>query len=163
MILIDPKTISMNKLLPEINIICLLAVICFTSFSCDKEEKIVNEPFEMESQLDSQFTVLKMGNFVGMNGYNTKGEVVLANRLSDYYINTGSDFTTTFATGSVTIYLSKNPQLNLSDVNSFIKLKTISKGGIHNIALPSQPLDSFVYVIVWCAPAGIQFGSATLK
>lgn len=156
----DFKKNNMRKL--KFNLIVIVMLIFISS--CSKEESTTENPKEEVTTVEN-FTVLKSGTFVGMNGYNTKGSVELGKDANNKaFVKTKSDFSTSFATGSVTFYLSKNQQLVLSDASSLIKLEVISKNGEHFMEVSGGlPAETFKYVIVWCAPARIQFGSAELK
>lgn len=146
----------------KFNLIVMLIIILFSA--CAKEE-VSPEVMEEDMTNIPTFTVLKSGTLAGMNGYSTKGGVELGRDAnSKVFVKTKSDFSTTFATGSVTFYLSKNERLQLSDASSLIRLDVITKNGEHFMEVAGGlPADAFKYVIVWCAPARVQFGSAELK
>ena len=112
----------------------------------------------------TNLTVLKSGKFNGANGYPSEGTAQLTkDSLDRHSIRLAEDFTTSFATGSVTIYLATSMVLKLADANSYIKLGVIDKKGAHTFALEGKPTGNFNFVIVWCQPAGVKFGHAEMK
>ncbi len=110
------------------------------------------------------FAVLKTGSFIGQNGYPASGTAqIIRDDKQQHFVRLGADFKTSFSTGSVTIYLSKNANLKLSDVASYYRLAAISANGQHDFSISAAQAGDFQFAIVWCAPAGIQFGRAELK
>ncbi len=143
-----------------------LLVSTFTfllAFSACKKDETTVPPID-NNPPTANFTVKKTGTFVKANGYSTSGTAQLGtDEKGENIVRLKDDFKTTFATGSVTIYLSKNQNLKLADAASFINLAVINTNGLHDFKLSAAPTDDFNFVISWCAPAGIQFGMAELK
>jgi hypothetical protein len=140
-------------------IIALLLVLT----SCQKEEvtTMVPDPNPIDT---TAVTVLKTGTFNGQSGYTASGTAQIVRDAQQIYsVRLGTDFKTSFATGSVTMYLSKNSSLTLSDATSLVKLAVITTNGQHDFPISEGQASEFKYVIVWCAPAGVQFGRAELK
>ncbi|MDZ4706956.1 MAG: DM13 domain-containing protein [Saprospiraceae bacterium] len=112
----------------------------------------------------SSYSVLKSGKFNGASGYPANGTAQLVKDSTNMYsIVLEQDFSTTYATGSVTMYLSKTPIPTFEEATTFIKLAVINKNGFHRFALASRPADQLVNVVVWCQPAGVKFGHAEIK
>ena len=135
------------------------------SISCSKEETFI--PIEDNQEVGTiaeGFTISLKGTFVAMNGYPTKGGTALGkNKANENVLRLDDDFSTTLATGAVTIYLSKNENLDLREPTSHLKIAIVNKIGLHYFVIDKSELTDFEHVIVWCAPAGISFGSATLE
>jgi len=135
--------------------------------SCSKDDsgiEISEDSITQDPSNTSILTKIFEGTFTGQNGYPASGDVILGrNKEEIHYISLQDNFATSFATGSVTMYLSKESKLKLSDGNTYIKLGVINKNGKHDFKLDKAPDGMFKYVIVWCAPAAIQFGNSELK
>lgn len=147
----------------------LLSMFCFLILglvSCGKDEANTDSDQNQDMNPDTVVEINKIleGKFTGQNGYKAEGTGTLGKTADgDYYIRLQDDFDASFATGSVTMYLSASANLKLAESTSFIKLATINKKGRHDFKLLGPPDASFQYVIVWCSPAAIQFGVAQLK
>ena len=144
-----------------------IAALLFLFAACQKDETTnpITEPDPNPIDTASTtVTILKSGTFSGQNGYPASGAAqIIRDNMQQHFVRLGTDFKTTFATGSVTMYLSKNLNLKLNEANSFLKLAVINKNGTHNFPISESQSTDFQYVIVWCAPVGIQFGHAELK
>ncbi len=148
----------------------LFLSILLLALACSKEDSTISIPIEIPSKpttpvtTPSNLTVLKSGKFNGANGYPSEGTAQLTkDSLDRYSIRLAEDFTTSFATGSVTIYLATSMVLKLADATNYTKLGIIDKKGMHNFALEGKPSETFSFVIVWCQPAGVKFGHAEMK
>ena len=141
----------------------ILIIILLLQLSCSKEETNVLGPDGTTTNV-ATFTVLKSGKFNSSSGYPTTGTAqLILDSTSKYRVRLADDFSTSFSTGSVTIYLSKTMNLNLIDSSSFIRLAVINKNGMHQFKLEDKPADALGAVVVWCQPAGVKFGHADLK
>lgn len=148
----------------KISFILLISALIFVSCAKNEDEMAppVNPPGG--NTVTEPFTVLKSGNFKGQNGYPASGTAELGkDSAGTFFTRLKSDFSTTFATGSVTLYLSKSQNLSLNQPGSFIQLGVINTNGVHDFKLLTEPTSDFNFVIVWCAPASIQFGYAILN
>jgi hypothetical protein len=144
----------------------ILSILAFTWVACAKEESTTDMDKENETPIIStlEYTAIKTGTFNGANGYPSNGKAVLGqDKAGTFYIILEKDFSTSFATGAVTMYLSKTAQPNFTIKESFIKLAVISKSGFHAFKLTAKPSDDLINVVVWCEPAGVKFGHAELK
>jgi hypothetical protein len=113
---------------------------------------------------DSTFVSQSSGTFTGQNGYEAKGTISLgANAINPAIVQLATDFNASLQTGAVTLYLSKNQQLKLSDAATILRVSLVSKPGLQQFVLAAQPSTDFRYAILWCASAGVQFGYAELK
>ena len=75
----------------------------------------------------------------------------------------GSDFTSSFHTGTVTVYLSSSKDLTLSEKESFQLVAVVNEPGEHYFKLANFPDSKFSHGILWCGAAAIPFGFAELK
>lgn len=140
----------------------ILVLGLLTSCSKDEDSTVKEDP--TDTSTNEELTKVFQGVFLGQNGYPTSGTTILGtDKANTYIVRLNDDFSTSFATGSVTMYLSSTDKLKLSDSNTFIKLAVINKNGKHDFKLTSKPDPVYKYIIVWCAPAAIQFGIAELK
>ena len=145
-----------------LNILIIVILMVFST-SCSKDDAIDETNTNPNTEV-LPLTKVSQGSFTGQNGYKSVGTTILGtSKENAYYVRLNDDFDASFATGSVTLYLSSNPTLKLSEANSFIKLNTISKKGMHDFPLTAKPANNLIYVIVWCTPAAIEFGVAELK
>ncbi len=153
-----------------------LSILLVLLISCNKDEIGVpdlvtpnessNNPGNGNSISDTSrsYSVLKTGLFNGASGYPANGTAQLAKDSTDrYYVILEKDFSTTYATGSVTMYLSQTPIPNFKDSTTFINLAIINKNGFYKFPLKSKPKADLINVVVWCQPAGVKFGHAELK
>ncbi len=132
-----------------------------TLITCTEDTSMPGDP---DTSGPENFTALFEGSFMGQNGYSASGTTKLGkDDLNNYWVRLDNNFNTTFATGSVTMYLSKQSNLNLPATDQHIKLGVINKKGQHYFKLNNEPTSDFKFVIVWCAPAKIQFGVAPLN
>lgn len=143
----------------------ILAIGCFLLLlnACQKDAA-TDPAMDDNGNAPTNVTVLKTGSFTGQNGYPASGTAqTIRDDQQQHYLRLGADFKTSFATGSVAMYLSKQANLNLGDTGSHHRLGVINTNGQHDFTITANQSTDFQYVIVWCAPAGIQFGRAALQ
>jgi len=158
------------------SILISLSLLLVLFSSCNKDEIDVKDPITNNgngnnsgngnsvTDTSKSYTVLKTGSFNGANGYPANGTAQLAkDSINRYFVILEKDFSTSFATGSVTMYLSKTANPNFKDSTTFVNLAVINKNGFYKFPLNSKPKDDLIHVVVWCQPAGIRFGHAELK
>ncbi len=147
-------------------------LILMALVACQKEEDMIPDmdPVSKDTAVvddggdNTGLTVLKAGTFTGQNNYPASGTAqIIRDKQQQHFVRLGEDFKTSFATGSVTMYLSKKANLDLKSPESLLKLKVINTNGKHDFPISESQSTDFQYVIIWCAPAGIQFGRAELK
>ena len=82
------------------------------------------------------------------------------------FIKFGTDFSTTFATGTVTVYLSTTMNFTPDPGNGNPLLRLIgpvSKAGENYFRLDPAADVKFTHVILWCGSANVPFGYAKLQ
>ncbi|MBL7774782.1 MAG: DM13 domain-containing protein, partial [Saprospiraceae bacterium] len=113
------------------------------------------------------FTVSKTGTFVEQNSTGSKGTAQLGVDASGtQFLKFGSDFATTFATGTVTVYLSTSMTFTPDPANGNPALRLIgpvSQAGENYFRLQPAADAKFTHVILWCASANVPFGYARLQ
>lgn len=139
----------------------LLAGVVLFMAACSKEEpEVTDEP-------TSEFvttTVVTSGKFVGRSNYPTEGTAqIQKDKDGKFYLGLQEDFKTTFATGTVSIYLSENENLDIKIASSFEEVAVISSNAKFQFALKNGYNTKFKNVIIWCAPFKVQFAVAKLN
>jgi len=131
--------------------------------SCEKEVEVIVD----SSKPQGTFSATKNGTFVDQNSKGSKGAASLGtDEQGTQFLKFGSDFSTTFATGTVTVYLSTsqtfvpdagngNPNLRLVGV--------VSVGGENYFKLSPSAAAKFTHVILWCGSVSVPFGYAPLQ
>jgi hypothetical protein len=112
------------------------------------------------------FTASKTGTFVDQNTKGTKGDASLGTDVDgENFLKFDSDFATTLATGTVTVYLSTSNTLTLdaSDNSNNKLVGIVQANGETFYKLASAPDSKFTHVILWCGSARVPFGNAELK
>jgi Electron transfer DM13 len=146
----------------------LFAFIIILLNACSKDAAVVTPvilPIDSTNiGLSDNFKTDKSGIFTGQGGYPVSGTAELGKNIANKsVVHLTKDFNTAIHTGSVTLYLSKNKSLKINDATSYIRFGTTSVIGEQYFGLSEQPTDDYKFIIVWCAPAGVQFGSADLN
>jgi len=145
-------------------IIGLLFLVAFLA-ACNKE-KVTPNPVDPTDpgKPAGTFQALRSGVFQKQNGYNAEGTAQLgADDNAVQWLRLTPDFKTTLATGTVTVYLSKNQNLMLNSANSFLRVSLVTTNGEHFFKVDPVVDIDFKFVVLWCAPAGVQFGNAELN
>ncbi len=153
-----------------IKLMLLVSIVTLLN-SCKKDDTIVQSITPIATTIDSSkislndsFKIVKSGTFAGQGGYPVSGTVELGKNLAGKsVVHLGKNFDTAVHTGSVALYLSKNKSLAINDATTFIRFGSTSVIGEQYFGLNETPTDEYKFVIVWCAPVGVQFGSADLK
>lgn len=103
----------------------------------------------------------RMGNFTGLNGYNTLGTATLVTESDgSLTLNFSEDFRVSNGPG-LYIYLSNNAR----NVTGGVELRAlISTNGEQSYSVPADvTIDQFNFVVVYCRPFGAPFGAAELQ
>ncbi|WP_339868193.1 hypothetical protein [uncultured Algoriphagus sp.] len=115
-------------------------------------------------KVTGEVEILKTGTFTSQSGSNTKGMIdLVTDESGSYFIKLGSDFTSSFHTGTVNVYLSSSKDLTLSEKESFQLVAVVNEPGEHYFKLANFPDSKFSHGILWCGAAAIPFGFAELK
>jgi hypothetical protein len=142
-------------------LIAISALVTFTA--CTKETTVIVD----SSKPNGTFTASKSGTFTAQNGTGSKGAVQLGKDVDGVqFLKFGADFGTSFATGTVTVYLSTSMTFTPSPGTGNPDLRLIgpvAKAGENNFRLDPQADAKFTHVILWCASANVPFGFAKLQ
>lgn len=142
----------------------LILILSFYSCSSTSEETepVLPDP-QNEVQVKGNVESIKGGNLMAQSGTTTKGKIDLVfDEAGNYFLHLGEDFMSEFYTGTVTVYLSTNKQLRLSETGTFQLVSVVNESGEHFFPLPNLPESKFNYGIIWCGAAGIPFGYGSL-
>lgn len=141
----------------------LLAAAALAFTACEKEKEVIVNP----TLPQGNFTVAKSGAFVEQNSTGSKGAAQLGTDEDGVqFLKFGPDFSTTFATGTVTVYLSTSMTFTPDPANGNPDLRLIgpvSKAGENYFRLDPAAASKFTHVILWCGSANIPFGYAALQ
>ncbi len=145
-------------------LIYLFAIAAFTITSCSKDAETITVD---SSKPDGAFTVSKSGAFVAQSSTPTVGMAQLGmDSKGVQFLKFSSDFTTQFATGTVSVYLSTSMTWVPDPGNSQGNLRLIGpalKAGETYYKLDPKADAKFTHVILWCGTAGVPFGNAAIK
>ncbi len=145
--------------------ISILFLLSFAIHACQKEETPVDDPKVEQPGLPSgNFKADRSGVFQSQNGYKAAGTAQIGtDEAGKQWLRFGTDFDASLSTGAVTVYVSQNQNLLLSNTSTYRRLDLVKKPGEHHFKIePSVGLD-FKFAILWCASAGVQFGNSELK
>ncbi|MCC6281419.1 MAG: DM13 domain-containing protein [Saprospiraceae bacterium] len=145
-------------------VIALFSIVSIASFTaCEKEVEVIVDPTKPQGV----FTASKNGAFVAQNGTGSKGTAQLGTDEDGVqFLKFGSDFATSFATGTVTVYLSTSMTFTPDPGNGNPALRLIgpvSKSGENYFLLAPAAESKFTHVILWCGSANVPFGYAPLQ
>jgi Electron transfer DM13 len=136
-------------------------VALFTA--CTKDKEIIID----SSQPQGTFTVAKNGTFVEQNATGSKGAAQLGTDSNGtQFLKFGSEFSTNFGTGTVTVYLSTSMTFTPDPGNGNPALRLVgpvSKAGENYFKLDPKADAKFTHVILWCGSANVPFGYAALN
>jgi hypothetical protein len=145
-------------------LIYLFAIVAFGITSCTKDAVTVTVD---SSKPDGAFTVTKSGSFTAQSSTPTAGMAQLGTDSKGVqFLKFSSDFTTQFATGTVSVYLSTSMTWVPDPGNSNGNLRLIGpslKAGETFYKLDPKADAKFTHVILWCGTAGVPFGNAEIK
>jgi len=148
----------------NIAFIAFLSIATLSTFTaCEKTEEVI-----IDSSLpQGAFTAAKSGTFTEQNGTGSKGAAQIGTDADGtYFLKLGSDFSTTLATGTVTVFLSTSEVYTADPGNGNPNLQLIGvvgKNGEMYFKLSAAPAAKFTHAILWCASASIPFGYAPLN
>lgn len=131
--------------------------------SCEKEVEVLVD----SSKPQGTFTATKNGVFVEQNSTGSKGTASLGtDEQGTQFLKFGSDFSTTFATGTVTVYLSTSQTFTPDPGNGNPELRLVgpvSVAGENYFKLSPAAAAKYTHVILWCGSANVPFGYAALQ
>ncbi len=142
----------------------LFSFVTLGSFTaCEKEKEVIVDPTKPQGT----FSVAKSGTFTEQNATGSKGVAQLGTDEDGVqFLKFGADFTTNFATGTVTVYLSTSMTFTPDPGNGNPLLRLIgpvSKAGENYFRLDPAADTKFTHVILWCGSANVPFGFAQLQ
>ncbi len=144
------------------SVVLLVASAAFFT-ACTKETEVIVD----SSQPQGTFSVAKSGTFVEQNATGSKGTSQLGtDSKGTQFIKFGPDFSTSFATGTVTVYLSTSMTFTPDPANGNPALRLVgpvNKAGENYFRLDPTADAKFTHVILWCASANVPFGYAPLQ
>ena len=149
-----------------ITALCLTTILALAG--C--KDKNVVRPIVNNNGPVAPTTVLKTGTLTAENGTPTAGTLsLLKDANNDQWVSFNSNFTSSFATGTVTVYLAKTAArigdqrvLPPPPTPAILAVGFVSKNGAQSLKLPA-PSDPFAYVVLYCETAEINFGNARLN
>lgn len=104
----------------------------------------------------------RMGTFVSSNGYSTKGTATLQQTAQALRLLLGSDFHASNGP-KLGVYLAKTASGALNAQNSLSLGNLTQNDGAQEYAVPAGvSLQDYDYVVIYCIPFNVRFGSAKL-
>jgi hypothetical protein len=144
--------------------LAIFSFVMLASFSaCEKEVEVIVDPTKPQGK----FSAAQSGTFVEQNATGSKGAAQLGTDTDGVqFLKFGTDFSTTFATGTVTVYLSTSMTFTPDPANGNPALRLVgpvSKAGENYFRLDPKADAKFTHVILWCGSANVPFGYAKLQ
>ncbi len=144
-------------------LIYFIAIVATGISSCSKDNTITID----SSKPTGTFTASKTGTLVAQNATPTAGMAQLGTDSKGVqFLKFGTDFTTEFGTGTVSVYLSTSMNFVASPGTGNPDLKLVGpviKAGENYFKIDPAAAAKFTYVILWCGTANIPFGNAKLN
>jgi hypothetical protein len=156
------KGVKMKKSL-AFSIFFLAQLLVLASCGDESNDQIIDQ-----SQPQGNYSALRSGVLTAQNSTPTAGNVEIGvDGENSVFVHFTSNFTTSLATGTVVVYLSKSQTLQLDPANGnpnsrLIGIIQANGEQYHKINVATDDA-SFTHVILWCASAGIPFGYAGLQ
>jgi hypothetical protein len=144
-------------------LIYLFAILALGITSCTKDAVTVTVD---SSKPDGAFTKSKSGTFVKDEAPTTGMAELGKDSKGVQFLKFGSDFTTNFGTGTVSIYFSTSNKYVADPGNSKGNLRLVGpalKAGETYFKLEPALDAKFTHVILWCGTANVQFANAPLN
>lgn len=151
----------MKKIIKILFSIIIIGIVIFalwyylSSWAIEKEiyEK---SPLDLNGNMTANASVIAEGKFKGTS-YDVEGKALLI-KVDNKYILRLEDFESESGPG---LYVYLSTSRNDNDIINLGKLKA-TKGNL-NYDVPSNTnFDKYNYVLIWCEPFGVLFGSASL-
>jgi hypothetical protein len=152
------------------NLVIAFGLMIFVLVGCndDDDENTPPETIIVDSSMPSgAFTANLLGDFVEQNGTGSSGTAQIGvDAEGTQFLRFSDDFTSNFATGTITVYLSTSDEVVFDPGNGNPALRIVApvtSGGEKFFRLDPPAASQFGYVILWCGSAGIPFGYADLN
>ncbi|UII34155.1 DM13 domain-containing protein [Fulvivirga ulvae] len=143
--------------------IVIMSLAVFMACGDDDTEEVLIDT----SMPQGAFTATTDGTFVEQNDTGSTGTAELGtDENGTQFLRFGSDFSTTLATGTVTVYLSTSSEYKADPGSGNPDLRLIgpvSSTGENFFKLEPAAASKFTHVILWCGSANIPFGYAELN
>lgn len=148
----------------------MLLALLVVSTGCKKDEVAPTTTVVNNNGPVAPTTTLKTGTLVAENGTPTAGTLsVIKDANNEEWVSFNSSFTSTFATGTVTVYLAKTAarigtqrMLPPPAVPNILAVGFVTKNGAAALKIPGSS-TGFSYVVLYCETAEINFGNTLLN
>jgi hypothetical protein len=148
----------------------LLLFALVVSVGCKKDETAPTTTVVNNNGPVAPTTTLKTGTLVAENGTPTAGTLsIVKDANNEEWVSFNANFTSTFATGTVTVYLAKTAArigtqrtLPPPPVPNIVAVGFVTRNGAATMKIPGSS-TGFGYVVLYCETAEINFGNATLN
>lgn len=148
----------------------LLFVALVVSTGCKKDEAAPTTTVINNNGPVAPTTTLKNGTLTAENATPTAGSLtVVRDANNDEWVSFNSNFTSTFATGTVAVYLAKTAArigtqrtLPPPPVPNILAVGFVTKNGVASLKI-SGSSAGFSYIVLYCETAEINFGNALLN
>jgi len=145
-----------------------LAILAMVFTGCSDDDDTPPETITIDSSMPiGAFTVSRSGSFVDQNN---KGSAGIADLGTDtqgtQFLRFSSGFTSSFSTGTVTVYFSETNELMFDAGNGNPTLQivgVVTSGGEKFFKINPTAENRLDHVILWCGAVGIPFGFAPLN
>lgn len=116
------------------------------------------------SALSGQTTTLRTGSIMHQDGPATSGDVaIIKDAANSEFIQFKDNFSSDFASGTVTVYLAKNnANINSQPDSDKVKVGLVNRNGMQLLAVPGSS-TGYTYVVLYCSTVQINFGAAALQ
>ncbi len=149
-------------------VLLLFAVVAFGG--CKKDDPASTSTVTNNSGPIAPTTTLRNGTLVAENATPTAGSAsIIRDANSDEWVSLGSNFTSTFATGTVTVYLAKSAArigdqrtLPPPPVPNVLAVGFVSSNGTKFLKITGSSA-TFSHIVLYCETAEINFGNAPLN
>ncbi len=144
----------------------VLLTFCFSG--CSEDDDSTPQTIIVDSSMPSgTFTPNRMGTFVEQNGTGSAGMAELGtDDQGTQFLRFSDSFTSNFATGTITVYLSESDALMFDPGNGNPTLQIVgpvTSGGEKFFRINPSAGNELDHVILWCGSAAIPFGYAELN
>lgn len=145
-----------------------LAILAMVFTGCSDDDDAAPETVTVDTSMPSgAFTVTRSGTFVDENNAGSVGTAELGtDAQGTQFLRFSSNFTSQFATGTITVYLSETQAIAFDPGNGNPTLQIVgpvTSGGEKFFRINPAAGNSLDHVILWCGSAGIPFGYAPLN
>lgn len=116
------------------------------------------------SALSGETTTLRTGMIMHQDGPATSGDVaIFKDAAGNEFIQLKDNFTSDFASGTVTVYLAKkSTNINDQPDSDKVRIGLVNHNGMQVLAVPGASAG-YKYVVLYCSTVQINFGAAELQ